>query len=169
MGGSLAKKSKKSSSATEWTLMEQVFAVIIVILIIVAAYAFFVREEVVEVASIETYKGSLDLRGGDPMYERFFFDRQLKENYQVHVKYNVPDAGGGGIQPIVHFKVWNQTTGKELFKMTSSAHYDKSIRLDAEDAGYYQFLWWVDSVSGSTRVDYDVLIEPTEKLFEKKT
>lgn len=147
--------------------MEQVFAVIIVILIMVAAYAFVVREEIVEVASIETYQGVLDLEGGGDD-DRYSFDRQLKEDYQVHVKYKVPDAGGG-LQPIVHFKVWNETTGKELFAETTSANYDKNIRLDAEDAGHYQFLWWVSTGSGSIRVEYDVLIEPTEKLFEKKT
>lgn len=161
------KSSKRPTSATEWTLMEQAFAVIIVILIIVAAYAFVVREEVVEVASIETYQGVLDLQGGGDD-DRYSFDRQLKKDYQVHVKYKVPDAGGA-IQPIVHFKVWNETTGKELFKETTSTNFNKNIRLDAEDAGHYQFLWWVGAESGSIRVEYDVLIEPTEKLFEKKT
>jgi hypothetical protein len=150
--------------------MEQVFAVIIIVLIIVAAYAYLVNEEVVEVASIETYEGGLDLQAGDDVNSSYTFDRQLKEDYQVHVKYRVPYAGLR-TQPIVHFKVWNETTGKELFKETTQATYDKNIRLDAEDAGHYQFIWWVDAAAGAgtSRVDYDVLIEPTEKLFEKKT
>jgi hypothetical protein len=166
----VAKKGKQSSKATEWTLMEQAFAVIIGILIVVAAYAFLVREEVVEVASIETYQGAVDLRGGEGDNSSKSFDRQLKEDYQVHVKYRVPYAGMR-TQPIVHFKVWNETTGKVLFKEATQAVYDKSIRLDASDAGTYEFVWWVDTEAsaGSSRVDYDVLIEPTEKLFEKRT
>jgi hypothetical protein len=168
MGGPLAKKGKKSSSATEWTLMEQALAVIIMILVVVAVYAFIVNEEVVEVAAIETYQGAVDLRGGEEDNSSYHFDRQLKEDYQVHVKYRVPYAGLQ-TQPIIHFKVWNESTGKQLFKETTQATYDKTIRLDAEDAGHYQFIWWVDAESGFSRVDYDVLIEPTEKLFEKKT
>ncbi|UCC93855.1 MAG: hypothetical protein JSW25_04085 [Thermoplasmata archaeon] len=166
----MAKKGKKSSSATEWTLLEQAFGLIIVILVIVAAYAFYVREEIVEVASIETFQGALDLRAGDDDNSSFSFDRQLKEDYQVHVRYNVPYAGLRP-QPIVHFRVWNESTGKELFKETTQANYDKNIRLDAEDTGHYEFVWWVDAQAGSgfSRVDYEVLIEPTEKLFEKKT
>jgi hypothetical protein len=166
----VAKRKKSSSKATEWTLMEQAFAVIIVILVIVAAYAFYVREEVVEVASIETYKGALDLEAGDDVNSSHSFDRQLNKDYQVHVKYRVPYAGLRP-QPIVHFKVWNETTGKELFKESTISLYDKNIRLDSEDAGHYQFIWWVeaDAGAGSSRVDFDVLIEPTEKLFEKRT
>jgi len=150
--------------------LEQAFAVIIALLIIVATYAFLAKEEVVEVASIETYKGNVDLRGGDEDNSSQSFDRQLNEDYQVHVRYKVPYAGQRP-QPIVHFKVWNETTGKELFKKASQSVYDKSMRLDAEDAGHYQFIWWVDAdaSAGSSRVDYEVLIEPTEKLFEKKT
>jgi hypothetical protein len=166
----MAKKGKKGKpSATEWTLMEQAFAVIIVILIVVAAYAFIVREEVVEVASIENFQGAIDLKGGGGVNSSYSFDRQLKEDYQVRVTYDVPSAGLA-IQPIVHFKVWNESTGKELFKETTSADYDKNIRLDAEDAGHYQFIWWVEAElgSGTSRVNYEVLIEPTEKLFEKK-
>ena len=166
----MAKKGKKSSKATEWTLMEQVFGVIIVILLIVAAYAFLVKEEVVEVASIETYQAAVDLRGGDEDNSSQSFDRQLKEDYQVHVKYSVPYSGMR-TQPIVHFKVWNESSGKVLFKESTQATYDKNIRLDAEDAGHYEFIWWVDAdaTAGISRVDYEVLIEPTEKLFEKKT
>jgi hypothetical protein len=166
----VAKKGRTSSKATEWTLMEQAFGVIIVILVMVAAYAFLVREEVVEVASIETYEGALDLRAGDEDNSSHSFDRQLKEDYQVHVRYRVPYAGLR-TQPIVHFRVWNATTGKELFKETTQAQYDKNIRLDAEDAGQYEFVWWVDADpgAGSSRVSYEVLIEPTEKLFEKRT
>ena len=163
----MAKKGKKSVSATEWTIMEQAFAVIIVILIIVAAYAFTVREEIVEIASIETYQGALDLMIGDEDNSSYTFDRQLKDDYQVHVKYKVPYAGLHP-QPIVHFKVWNETTGRELFKESTNANYDKNIRLDSEDAGHFEFIWWVEAGPGSSRVDYDVLIEPTEKLFEKR-
>jgi len=166
----VAKKGKATSKATEWTMMEQALAVIIVILVIVAAYAFLVREEVVEVASIETYQGGLDLRAGDEANSSHSFDRQLREDYQVHVTYKVPYAGLR-TQPIVHFKVWNGSTGRELFKETTLANYDKNIRLDGEDAGTYQFIWWVDADpgAGSSRVNFEVLIEPTEKLFEKRT
>ncbi len=166
----MAKKGRTSSKATEWTFMEQAFGVIIVILVIVAAYAFLVREEVVEVGSIETYQGALDLKSGDDVNSSHSFDRQLKRDYQVHVRYRVPYAGLRP-QPIVHFKVWNSTTGKELFKESTNAQYDKNIRLDAEDTGHYEFVWWVeaDPGAGTSRVSYEVLIEPTEKLFEKKT
>ncbi len=166
----MAKKGSKSKKATEWTLLEQLLAVVVVVLIVVAAYAFYAREEVVEVASIETYKGSLDLRGGDETNSSNSFDRQLKVDYQVRVTYRIPYAGQRP-QPIVHFKVWNETTGKELFKESTVSIYEKNIRLDTEDAGYYQFIWWVesDAGSGASRVNYEVLIQPTEKLFEKKT
>ncbi|NIP36186.1 MAG: hypothetical protein GWN18_14690 [Thermoplasmata archaeon] len=166
----MAKRGKKTSKASGWTFLEQVFAVIIVLLVIVAAYAFLVREEVVEVGSIETYQGALDLRAGDAINSTHSFSRTLKEEYQVHVRYNVPSAGIQ-IQPIVHFRVWNETTGKELFKETTQARYDKNIRLDSEDAGHYEFVWWVeaDAGAGASRVDYEVLIQPTEKLFEKRT
>jgi len=97
----VAKKGKKSSKATEWTFLEQAFAVIIALLIIVATYAFLAKEEVVEVASIETYKGNVDLRGGDEDNSSQSFDRQLNEDYQVHVRYKVPYAGQRP-QPIVH-------------------------------------------------------------------
>lgn len=166
----MAKKGKKTSKATEWTSLEQAFVVIIVILVFVAAYAFYVREEVVEVASIETYKGALDLRPGEEDNSTHSFERQLKEDYQVHVTYKVP-YDGLRPHPIVHFKAWNATTGKELFKESTTSNYDKNIRLDAEDAGTYEFVWWVETGAGSgtSRVNYDVLIQPTEKLFEKKT
>ncbi len=148
--------------------MEQAFAVIIAILVVVTAYAFMAREEVVEVGSIETYKGTVDLKAGDEANETFTFERALKTDYQVHVRYEVPYAGMR-LQPIVHFRVWNSTTGKELFKETTQAKYDKLIRLDPADAGNYEFEWWVDATSGTSRVEYDVLVEPTEKLFEKRT
>ena len=166
----MAKRGKKSSKPTGWTFLEQVFAVIIVILVVVAAYAFLVREEIVEVGSIETYNGALDLRAGDEDNSSHSFSRTLKENYQVHVTYNVPSIGLQ-VQPIVHFKVWNETAGKELFVETTQARYDKNIRLDADDAGHYEFVWWVEAGAGAgtSRVNYEVLIEPTEKLFEKKS
>ncbi len=166
----MAKKGKKTSKASGWTFLEQVFAVMIVVLVIVATYAFLVREEVVEVGSIETYRGALDLRAGDDKNSTHSFERTLKQDYQVHVTYKVPSAGLQ-IQPIVHFRVWNETTGKELFKETTQASYDKNIRLDSDDAGHYEFVWWVeaDAGTGTSRVDYEVLIQPTEKLFEKRT
>lgn len=166
----MAKKKGKRSSppSSKWTPLEQAFAVIIVALVVVAAYAFLVREEVVEVGSIETYRGEVDLKAGDEANETFSFSRSLKTDYQVHVRYEVPFAGLR-VQPIVHFRVWNASSGKELFAETTQAKYDKLIRLDPADAGNYEFVWWVDADSGTSRVEYDVLVEPTEKLFEKRT
>lgn len=166
----MAKKGKTPSKASEWTPLEKAFAVIIAILVVVAAYGFLNRQDVVEVGSIDTYKGALDLKAGDDINSSHSFSRQLKFDYQVHVKYNVPYAGLR-VQPIVHFKVWNETTGKVLFKESTNSQYDKNIRLDSQDTGTYEFVWWVnaDAGAGTSRVTYNVLIEPTEKLFEKKT
>jgi len=132
---------------------------------VVAAYAYLSRDEVVEVGSIETYKGTVDLKAGDEANGTFSFERTLKTDYQVHVRYQVPYAGKR-VQPVVHFKVWNATTGDQLFSETTLANYDKLIRLDPGEVGHYEFVWWVDADSGTSRVVYDVLVEPTEKLFE---
>ena len=168
----MAKKSKKGSTSrpkgVEWTMMEMGLVAIVVALAITATYAFMTNDEIVEVGSIETYAGKTDLRAGDAVNSTYSFVRQLKEDYQVHIRYDVPYEGMV-IQPIVHFKVWNETTGKTLIKETIVSTYDKNIRLDAEDVGTYEFIWWVEGPSGASRVEYDILIQPTEKLFEKRT
>jgi hypothetical protein len=168
----MAKTRKKGSTSrpkgSEWTMLEMGLVVLVVALAITATYAFMTNDEIVEVGTIETYAGKTDLRAGDAANSTYSFVRHLKEDYQVHIRYDVPYEGMV-IQPIVHFKVWNETTGKTLIKETIVATYDKNIRLDAEDAGTYEFVWWVDGPSGASRVEYDVLIQPTEKLFEKRT
>ncbi len=168
----MAKKGKKGrtsmSKSGEWTMMEKGLVGLVVALAITATYAFMTNDEIVEVGTIETYAGKTDLRAGDAANSTYSFVRHLKEDYQVHIRYDVPYEGMV-IQPIVHFKVWNETTGKTLIKETIVSTYDKNIRLDAEDVGTYEFIWWVDAPSGASRVEYDVLIQPTEKLFEKRT
>lgn len=163
-----SKARAKTKAAQEWTLLEKAFSVIIAVLIIVAAYAFTVKDEIVEVEAIETYVGSVDLRAGDEDYSSYNFTRQLKEDYQVRMQYEVIDEGAT-IRPIVHFKVWEEGKGKDLIDDTILATYDRNIRIDAEDAGTYEFRWWVEGGSGTIRVDIDVLIQPTEKIFEKRT
>lgn len=164
----MAKKGKKGSksrtTAPEWTMMEKGLVILVVALAITATYAFMTNDEIIEMGSIETYAGQSDLRAGDAVNSTYSFVRHLKEDYQVHIRYEVP-YGGMIIQPTVHFKVWNETTGRTLISETTVATYDKNIRLDAEDEDTYEFIWWVEGPSGASRVEYDVLIQPTEKLF----
>ena len=171
-GGPVAKKGKRrraaASSAYEWTGLEKALVVMVIALVCVAAYGFLTNEEVVEVASIETYQGRTDLRAGDEANSSYSFVRELKVDYQIDIKYEVPYSGTG-LHPLVHFKVWNETTGKKLVSETTASTYKKNIRLDAEDAGTYEFIWWVEGEGGSSQVSYTVLIEPTEKLFMEKT
>ena len=168
----MAKKGKKSSTSrsksVEWTLMEKGLVVLVVALAITATYAFMTNDEIVEVGTIETYAGKTVLRAGNAVNSTYSFVRHLKEDYQVHIKYEVPYAGMV-VQPIVHFKVWNETSGKTLIGETIGSTFNKNIRLDAEDAGTYEFVWWVEGPSGESTVEYDLLIQPTEKLFEKRT
>jgi hypothetical protein len=161
------KASRKAKSATEWTFLEKALAVICVVLVVVAAYAFTVREEIVEVGSIETYEGTVDLRAGDPNASEFSFTRQLKVDYRVKLSYRTLD-GEPGDRPEVHFKVWNQSLGRTLFHETTVPTYDRDYIVDPADAGTYDFQWWVEGDSGSVRVDIEALIQPTEKLFEKR-
>ena len=168
----MAKKGKKGSKSRsrsyEWTTLEMVLVVIVAALAITATYAFMTNDEIVEVGSIETYDGRTYLRGTDGVNSTYRFVRELKEDYQVHIKYDVPYAGMV-LQPLVHFKVWNESSGKVLIPETTASTYDKSIRLNPEDLGTYEFVWWVEEGSGSSQVEYNVLIQPTEKLFEKRT
>jgi hypothetical protein len=159
---------RKSYAGYDWTSLEKALAVIVVALAITAVYAFMTNDEIVEVGSIETYDGRTVLKTGDEANSTYRFVRELKEDYQVHIKYDVPYAGMV-LQPLVHFKVWNETTGKVLIEDTMVSHYNKNIRLDREDTGTYEFVWWVEGDGGSSQVNYNVLIQPTEKLFEKRT
>ena len=162
----MAKKGKKGrtsrSKSGEWTMMEKGLLGLVVALAITATYAFMTNDEIVEVGTIETYAGKTDLRAGDAANSTYSFVRHLKEDYQVHIRYDVPYEGMV-IQLIVHFKVWNETTGKTLITEITGSTYNKNIRLDAEDAGTYEFIWWVEGPSGASQVEYDVLIQPTEK------
>jgi hypothetical protein len=152
------------SSAQEWTFLEKTFGVVIVILVVVAAYGFMVKDEIVEVGSIETYAATVDLRPGDGDASRYSFTRELRENYLLRATFKVVEVG-----PLVHFRVWNESTGRTLIKDTTDVTYDREIRIDNEDWGTYDFEWWVEDGSGSSRVDIDFRIQPTEKIFEKKT
>jgi hypothetical protein len=162
-------KDRSRKKAQEWTFLEKVFGVIIVILLVVAAYGFLVKDEVVQVESIETYAGSIDLRAGKEGFREYSFTRELREDYQVRMKYDLVEENGTGIRPNVHFKIWNETTGQKLVEDNIQTSYSRNIRIDAEDAAVYDFVWWVEGTSGRVRVDIDVLIQPTEKIFEKKT
>jgi hypothetical protein len=167
----LAKKGKKASrkakSATEWTFLEKALAVICAVLVVIAAYAFTVREEIVEVGSIETYDSTVDLRAGDSNASEFSFTRHLKVDYRVKLSYRTHN-GNPGDGPDVHFKVWNESQGRTLFHEITAPTYDRDYVVDTADAGTYDFHWWVEGDSGSVRVDIDALIQPTEKLFEKR-
>jgi hypothetical protein len=169
----MAKKGRKGSkrksyAGYDWTTLEMVLVVIVAALAVTATYAFLTNDEIVEVGSIETYQGRTVLKAGDEVNSTYSFVRELKEDYQVHIKYEAPYAGMV-LQPQIHFKVWNSSSGKVLIPETIVANYDKNIRLNPEDVGTYEFVWWVEGDSGSSRVEYDVLIQPTEKLFEKRT
>ena len=161
--------SKRAMQASKWTELEKAFAVIIVVLLVVTAYALVFPEEVVELGSIETYSGAVDLReDANGVNTSYSFERQLLVDYQVRVKYEIPfftDEFG----PTVYFKVWNETTGDTLIQITTDTVFNKNIRIDSEDAGTYEFLWWVDGGHGVSRVEFDVLIQPTEKIFEERS
>jgi hypothetical protein len=158
------KAAKGLRQAQEWTLLEKVLGALVAIMTVVAVYAFLATEEVVEVESIETYAGTVDLRAGATNTSRYTFTRELELDYQVRASYEVVEEG-----PLVHFKVWNSSTGHTLVPETTLGKYERNVRIDKEDAGVYEFIWWVEGDSGRTRVDIDVLIQPTEKIFEKKT
>ena len=166
MARSKASRSRKETkrSAQEWTFLEKALGVIVVVLIVVAAYGFLVEDEVVEVASIETYAATVDLRFGEENASRYSFTRELREGYLFRVRYEVVEEGSK-----VHFKVWNESRGKTLFQETTLAKYDRDLRIDNEDGGIYDFVWWVEDGDGRSRVEIDVLIQPTERIFEKKT
>lgn len=161
--------SKKAMQASKWTELEKAFAIVIMVLVVVTAYALIFPEEIVEVGSIETYAGAVDLREDvNDVNSSYSFERQLLVDYQVRVQYDIPFVNDE-FGPTVYFKVWNETTGDILFKETTDTVFNKNIRIDADDAGTYEFVWWVDGGHGSSRVEFDVLIQPTEKIFEKRT
>jgi hypothetical protein len=161
--------SKRAMAASKWTELERAFIIVILILVVVTAYALVFPEEIVEVGSIETYSGAVDLRDDmNDVNTSYSFERQLLLDYQVRVQYEIPfhtDEFG----PTVYFKVWNSTTGDTLIQKTTDTIFNKNIRIDSEDAGTYEFIWWVDGGHGVSRVEFDVLIQPTEKIFEKRT
>ena len=158
------KVGKSSRLAEEWTFLEKVLGALAAIMTVVAVYAFLATEEIVEVESIETYAGTVDLRAGANNASQYTFLRELELDYQVRASYEVVEEG-----PLVHFKVWNSSTGKTLVPETTLGKYERNVRIYKEDVGFYEFIWWVEGSSGHARVDIDVLIQPTEKLFEKKT
>jgi hypothetical protein len=161
-GGRRRSSRRAGRSEQEWTGLEKALGVLVAILAVVAVYAFTVREEVVEVGSIETYAATVDLRPGEGT-DTYSFSRELKADYQVVAKFKV---GAGG--STVHFEVANRTTGQVLVNELTAYSYDNRIAVDPGEHGTYEFRWWVEGGSSASRVDIDVLIEPTEKLFEKR-
>jgi len=155
---------RETRKAVEWTLLEKVLGALLVAMIVLAAYASLTIEETVEVESIETYLGIVDLRANDANATEYSFSRELKVDYQVVASYVVVEEG-----PLVHFKVWNSTTGQTLIPETTLGEFERKVRIDSEDVGVYEFLWWVEGGTGRARIDIDVLIQPTERIFEKKT
>jgi hypothetical protein len=162
--GARRKAGRETRKALEWTFLEKVLGVLLAIMTVLAAYAFLTVEETVEVESIETYAGTVDLRANDANASEYSFSRELKVDYQVVASYVVVEVG-----PLVHFKVWNGTTGQTLIPETTLGQFERRVRIDSEDVGVYEFLWWVEGGTGRARVDIDVLIQPTERIFEKKT
>ena len=158
--GSRGRKQREQvSKSQEWTVLEQAFAVIIVILIIVAAVAFSWKKETVRVEYIDERIGAIDLHAGDPANYTFYFDRGLKGDYQIAASYRLVGSG-----PLVHFKVYNDTSGIALISETTASTFYKRVVVPSTDAGEYRFEWWVTGTDGVSRVEYDVLIEPTETL-----
>lgn len=158
--GSRGTKQRESvSRSMEWTALEQAFAVIIVVLIVTTALALVWRKETVRVEYIDERIGAIDLRLGDPQNSTFYFERGLKGDYQVMASYKLKGTG-----PLVHFKVYNETTGIVLISETTASTFYKRVTVTSADAGEYRFEWWVTGTTGVSRVEYDVLIEPTEKL-----
>ena len=155
---------KSSGQAQEWTFLEKVLGALVAIMTVVAVYAFLATEEIVEVESIETYAATVDLHAGVNNASKYIFTREIELNYQVRASYEVVEEG-----PLVHFKVWNSSSGQTLIPETTLGKYERNVRIDKSDVGFYEFTWWVEGTSGHARVDIDVLIQPTEKLFEKKT
>jgi hypothetical protein len=158
--GSRGTKARETvSKSMEWTVLEQAFAVIIVILLITTAVAFYWKKETVRVEYIDERIGAIDLRLGDLENSTFYFERGLKGDYQIAASYKLMGSG-----PLVHFKVYNATTGNVLISETTASTFYKRVTVASSDAGEYRFEWWVTGTTGVSRVEYDVLIEPTEKL-----
>jgi len=144
----------------EWTALEKAFAVIIVILIIATAAAFLWKKETVRVEYIDERIGAIDLRAGDPVNSTFYFERGLKGDYQIAASYKLVGSG-----PLVHFRVANESSGIVLISETTASTFYKRVVVPPSDAGEYRFEWWVEEgTTGVSRVEYDVLIEPTETL-----
>jgi hypothetical protein len=153
------KKREDVSRSMEWTVLEQAFAVIIVILIVTTAVAFYWKKETVRVEYIDERIGAIDLRLGDAENSTFYFERGLKGDYQIAASYKLVGSG-----PLVHFKVYNDTMGVVLISETTASTFYKRVTVASADSGEYRFEWWVTGTTGTSRVEYDVLIEPTEKL-----
>ena len=153
------KKRESVSTAMEWTALEQAFAVIIVILIVTTAVGFLWKKETVRVEYIDERLGAIDLRPDDPANSTFYFERGLKGDYQFVASYRLAGTG-----PLVHFKVYNETTGIVLVSETTASTFYKRVIVAPADAGEYRFEWWVTGTTGVSRVEFDILIEPTEKL-----
>jgi len=160
----VAKKSRGSkdrqrvSTAQEWTSLEKGLAVLLVVFIVATALLVAFPRELYRLGTIESRIGEVDLTAGGNR-SSYQFDRELKEGYQVVVRYQTVDEG-----PAVHFKLWNQTTDTPLLAETTAHTLSEQLEVPRGDAGVYTFKWWVEGGTGTSRVHVDVLIEPTEEL-----
>lgn len=160
----LARKSRGSkdrqrlSTAQEWTSLEKGLAVLLVVFVVATALLVAFPRERYKLGSIEQRIGDVDLTAGGNR-SSYQFVRELKEGYQVVVRYNTVDVG-----PTVHFKLWNVTSGTPLLAETTAYTLSEQLEVPKGEAGVYTFRWWVDASSGTSRVHVDVLIEPTEEL-----
>ena len=149
---------QRVSTAQEWTSLEKGLAVLLVVFIVATALLVAFPRERYKLGSIESRIGEVDLTAGGNR-SSYQFDRELKEGYQVMVRYRTVDIG-----PMVHFKLWNETSGTQLLAETSSFTLSEQLEVPEGGAGVYTFRWWVDASSGTSRVHVDVVIEPTEEL-----
>ncbi len=160
----MAKKSRGSkdrervSTAQDWTPLEKGLAVLLVIFIVATALLVAFPRERYKLGSIEQRIGEVDLTAGGNR-SSYQFDRELKEGYQVVVRFSTVDLG-----PVVHFQLWNQTSGTQLLAETTAFTLNQQLEVPEGEAGVYTFKWWVVGSSGTSRVRVDVLIEPTEEL-----
>ncbi len=163
-GGVVAKGRKgsgprrRTESGEEWTFLEKAFAVIIAVLVATTVWGFVHKDEVVKVKGIETYRADVDLEAGSEEHGSYSFHRALEKDYQFTARYKVTEVG-----PQVHFKVWNETTGMSLISEVTSIDFNRRVVLEPGEEGTYEFLWWVTGPNGTSRVDIDVLIMPTDE------
>jgi hypothetical protein len=155
-----SKDRERVSAAQQWTDLEKGLAVLVAVLAVVAVLSFAFPREKIRYESVDQRVGDVDLVAGGNR-SSYSFDRYVSADYQVIVKFT-SDASG----QVVHFKAWNETSGRTIIAETSTFTFNDRVFLGKGEEGVYTFEWWLTGTTGSNRVHIDVLVEPTAKLIE---